>query len=180
MNKNLPIGVFDSGIGGLTVLYKLIEMFPNEDFVYVGDTLNLPYGTKTKEQLRTLVSNVSNYLNELPVKSIVIACNTATTNSGHLKETLDLPIIGVIEPTANYALNISENILVLATNVTIDSNAYQDIINANKKDPNSKQFYVKCSDFVDAIESNEIKKICYDAKYDYHLLLNNGFSPKGF
>ena len=120
MMKNLPIGVFDSGIGGLTVLYRLIDMFPNEDFVYVGDTLNLPYGTKTKEQLKKLVSNVSNYLNELPVKSIVIACNTATTNSGHLKETLDLPIIGVIEPTANYALNISENILVLATNVTID------------------------------------------------------------
>lgn len=165
MKKNLPIGVFDSGIGGLTVLYRLIEMFPNEDFVYVGDTLNLPYGTKTKEQLRKLVSNVSNYLNELPVKSIVIACNTATTNSGHLKETLDLPIIGVIEPTANYALNISENILVLATNVTIDSNAYQDIINANKKDPNSKQFYLKCSDFVDAIESNEI-----NTPYSYKLV----------
>ena len=162
-NKNLPIGVFDSGIGGLTVLYRLIEMFPNEDFVYVGDTLNLPYGTKTKEQLKVLVSNVSNYLNSLPVKSIVIACNTATTNSGHLKETLDLPIIGVIEPTANYALSISENILVLATNVTIDSNAYQDIINKNKKDPNSKQFYLKCSDFVDAIENNE-KNTTYSYK----------------
>ena len=165
MNKNLPIGVFDSGIGGLTVLYRLIQMFPNEDFVYVGDTLNLPYGTKSKEQLKKLVSNVSNYLYNLPVKSIVIACNTATTNSKHLKNTIDIPIIGVIEPTAKYALNISENILVLATNVTIDSNEYQTIINQNKKDPNSKQFYLKCSDFVDAIENNEI-----NTPYSYKLV----------
>lgn len=156
MSKNLPIGVFDSGIGGLTVLYKLIELFPNEDFVYVGDTKNLPYGTKSKEQLRKIISGVAGYLNDLPVKAIVIACNTATTNSHHLKDEMDLPIIGVIEPTAKHALSISENIMVLATNVTIESKAYENIINDNKKDANSKQFYIKCSDFVDAIEANEI------------------------
>lgn len=156
MNKNLPIGVFDSGIGGLTVLYKLIEMFPNEDFIYVGDTINLPYGTKTSEQLKKIISGVAGYLNNLPVKSIVIACNTATTNSHHLKDEMDLPIIGVIEPTAKHALSISENIMVLATNVTIESKAYENIINNLKKDENSKQFYIKCSDFVDAIEANEI------------------------
>lgn len=164
-DKNLPIGVFDSGIGGLTVLYRLIEMFPNEDFVYVGDTLNLPYGTKTKEELKKLVSNVANYLYDLPVKAIVIACNTATTNSHHLKDTIDIPIIGVINPTAEAALKISNNILVCATNVTIDSNAYQDAINPNIKDKNSKQFYLKCSDFVDAIESNII-----DTKESYKLV----------
>ena len=86
MDKNLPIGVFDSGIGGLTVLYKLIEMFPNEDFIYVGDTINLPYGTKSSEQLKKIISGVAGYLNNLPVKSIVIACNTATTNRHHLKD----------------------------------------------------------------------------------------------
>ena len=155
-DKNLPIGVFDSGIGGLTVLNRLIEMFPNEDFVYVGDTLNLPYGVKPKEELKKIVSRVSRYLYDLPVKAIVIACNTATTNSGHLKDEIDIPVIGVIEPTAKCALSISENILVCATNVTIDSHAYEDIINANVKDKNAHQYYLKCSDFVDAIENNVI------------------------
>ncbi len=155
-NKKLPIGVFDSGIGGLTVLYRLIEMFPNEDFVYVGDTINLPYGTKSKEELKKIVSKVSGYLYNLPVKAIVIACNTATANSHHLKDELDIPVIGVIEPTAKRALTISENILVCATNVTIDSNEYQNYILPNIKDKNSHQYFLKCSDFVDAIESNII------------------------
>ena len=156
LDKNLPIGVFDSGIGGLTVLDKLITMFPHEDFVYVGDTLNLPYGVKTKEELKKIVSRVSQYLYNLPVKAIVIACNTATANSHHLKDEIDIPVIGVIEPTAKRALEISNNILVCATNVTIDSHEYQDIINANVKDKNSHQYYLKCSDFVDAIEANII------------------------
>lgn len=165
VNKKSPIGVFDSGIGGLTVLYRLIEMYPKEDFVFVGDTLNLPYGTKSCETLRNLVSNVSNYLERIPCKGIVIACNTATANSHHLKETIDLPIVGVIEPTAKAALKISENILVLATNVTIDSGEYKKIIDENKKDPNSKQYYLKCSEFVDAIEANDI-----DTPHSYKLV----------
>ena len=155
-DKNLPIGVFDSGIGGLTVLDKLIEMFPHEDFVYVGDTINLPYGVKSKEELKKIVSRVSHYLNDLPVKAIVIACNTATANSHHLASEIDIPVIGVIEPTAKRALEISNNILVCATNVTIDSNEYQDIINNGVTDKSAHQHYLKCSDFVDAIESNII------------------------
>lgn len=154
--KNLPIGVFDSGIGGLTVLYRLVEMMPNENYVFVGDTLNLPYGTKSKETLKGLVSDVSGYLAKVPVKAIVIACNTATANSHHLKDEIDIPVVGVIEPTALAALKISENILVLATNVTIDSGEYQYYISKNKKDPNSKQFFCKASDFVTAIEANDI------------------------
>ena len=156
VNKYSPIGVFDSGIGGLTVLNKLIDMFPNEDFVYVGDTINLPYGTKLKETLKMYVSDVSNYLEKIPVKSIVIACNTATANSHHLKDYIDIPIIGVIEPTAKAALKISENILVLATNVTIESGEYKKVIDEYKKDKNSKQYYIKASEFVEAIEANDI------------------------
>lgn len=165
VNKKSPIGVFDSGIGGMTVLYRLIEMFPKEDFVYVGDTLNLPYGTKSSETLRGLVSDVANYLEKVPVKGIVIACNTATANSHHLGKEMDLPIIGVIEPTAKAALKISENILVLATNVTIESGEYKKVIDENKKDKNSKQFYLKCSEFVDAIEANDI-----DTPHSYELV----------
>lgn len=170
MNKNLPIGVFDSGIGGLTVLYKLIEMFPNEDFVYVGDTLHLPYGTKSKEELKGLVSDVANYLADVPVKAIVIACNTATICSKHLYDTYDFPIVGVIEPTAKYALSKGTNVLVLATNVTIDSMAYQNIFAELNTSPN--KYFVKCSPFVDAIESGEVDtpfshKLVRDTLKDY-------------
>lgn len=167
--KDLPIGVFDSGIGGLTVLYKLIELFPHEDFVYIGDTKNLPYGTKDKDTLKGLVTDVATYLKDYKVKGIVIACNTATTQSYHLN--FDIPVVGVIAPTAEYALNISENILLLATNVTIDSNAYQDIFKKLSKN-NQNQYFVKASAFVDAIESKEIDtpyshKLVYDVCKDY-------------
>ena len=156
MNDNRPIGVFDSGIGGVTVLEELVKKFPNENFIYVGDTLNLPYGTKTPEKLRMLVSNIANYLVSRSVKAIVIACNTATANSEHLKDEINIPVIGVIDPTAKHAYEMSKNknILVLATNVTIESNSYQNAL--NKIDPNGNYYFSKCSEFVDAIESNNI------------------------
>ena len=156
MSCNKPIGVFDSGIGGVTVLKDLVEMFPNEDFIYVGDTLNLPYGTKDKGTLKKLVSNVSNYLIKQDVKAIVIACNTATANSSHLKDETDVPVIGVIEPTSKYAYDesVSKNILVLATNVTIESNSYQEAL--NNIDSKGNYYFCKCSEFVDAIEANII------------------------
>lgn len=156
MSDNRPIGVFDSGIGGVTVLDELVKKFPSENFIYVGDTLNLPYGTKTPEKLRELVSSVANYLVERNVKAIVIACNTATANSYHLKEIIDIPVIGVIAPTAKYAYEMSKskNILVLATNVTIESNAYQEALNSI--DSNGNYYFSKCSEFVDVIESNNI------------------------
>ena len=154
-NYNKPIGVFDSGIGGVTVLEELVKKFPNEDFIYVGDTKYLPYGTKTSDELKKLVSRVSKYLTERDVKAIVIACNTATANSYHLKDEIDTPVIGVIEPTVKYAYNVSEkkNILTIATNVTIESMSYQ---NALEKLSNGigNFYFEKCSDFVDAIESN--------------------------
>ena len=156
MNDNRPIGVFDSGIGGVTVLDELVKKFPNEDFIYVGDSLNLPYGTKTPETLKSLVSSVSNYLVSRDVKAIVIACNTATANSHHLKNEIDIPVVGVIDPTSKYAYNVSKekNILVLATNVTIELNSYQTAL--SNIDPNGNYYFCKCSEFVDAIENNVI------------------------
>ncbi len=156
MSCNKPIGIFDSGIGGITVLDDLIRMFPNEDFIYVGDTANLPYGTKDKETLKKLVSSVSNYLVSQDVKAIVIACNTATANSAHLENEIDIPVIGVIEPTSNYAYNVSlnKNILVLGTNVTINSKAYEEAL--TKIDHKGNYYFCRCSEFVDAIEANII------------------------
>ena len=121
-----PIGVFDSGIGGITVLDSLIDLLPNEDFIYVGDTLNVPYGVKTPAQIEELVTNVTKYLLKQNVKAIVIACNTATANSKHLKNITDIPIIGVIEPTAKKAIEVTKRnkIAVLATQATVNSRAY--------------------------------------------------------
>lgn len=166
--NNKPIGVFDSGIGGVTVLQDLVDKFPNEDFIYVGDTLNLPYGTKTPEQLRKLVSNVSEYLVSRDVKAIVIACNTATANSYHLKDEIAVPVIGVIEPTSKYAYKMSENknILTIATNVTINSESYKKALEGLSNGVGNF-YFERCSEFVDAIENNIINtKESYDLVYN--------------
>ncbi|HHU55875.1 MAG TPA: glutamate racemase [Acholeplasmataceae bacterium] len=141
MDKN-AIGVFDSGVGGLTVLSDLIDHFPNENFIYLADTKNNPYGLKTKEELESIVSTNVNYFINENVKAIVIACNTASANSYHLKT--NIPIIRIIEPTAKYAQQIGKNILVLATDYTISSGIYQHLLN--------KATGVKCSKFVGIVE----------------------------
>lgn len=156
MSDNRPIGVFDSGIGGVTVLSKLTEMLPSEDFIYVGDTLNCPYGVKSSEEIANLVTNVAKFLLERDVKAIVIACNTATANSAHLSNITDVPVVGVIEPTANYAYKQSKNknIAVLATNATIDSKKYEGYLEKKRCIfKRGKRYYVKCSEFVPVVES---------------------------
>ncbi len=145
MNKK-AIGVFDSGVGGLTTLEYLIKALPNENFVYLGDTLNCPYGTKNKELLEEIVEKNIHYLEGLDVKMIVIACNTATANSYHIKS--DIPIIRIIEPTANKALSISENIGVLATNYTVNSKAYEKFLF-------DKMIGVCCSELVTIVEDGK-------------------------
>jgi len=157
MRNNRPIGVFDSGIGGITVLSKLAEVLPCEDFIYVGDTLNCPYGIKTPEEIANLVTRVVRYLLSQDVKAIVIACNTATANSAHLKEFVKIPIVGVISPTAKYALKVSrnKNIAVLATNATIDSKSYQKLLDKKGIFNRGKKYFVKCSEFVTAIEDKQ-------------------------
>lgn len=161
MNDNRPIGVFDSGIGGVTVLSKLVEMLPNENFIYVGDTLNCPYGVKPKEEIEDLVTKITKYLLSRDVKAIVIACNTATANSDHLAKITDIPIVGVIEPTAKYAYKVSKNknIAVLATNVTIESKKYEEYLEKYAKRriiKRGKRYYVKCSEFVPVVEKLEM------------------------
>ena len=162
MSRSKPIGVFDSGIGGLTVLSDLIEMFPHEDFIYVADTFNVPYGTKPNEEIEKLVLNVGNYLLNQDVKAIVIACNTATANSSLLRKSTNIPIIGVIEPTAKAAINATSNnkVAILATNATINSESYQELM-----EDAVSCFPVKCSDFVPAIEGGLM-----DTEYSYNLV----------
>lgn len=156
MSDKRAIGVFDSGIGGITTLDKIYEVLPNENYIYIGDTLNCPYGVRPDYEIRDLVTNVVKTLLKKDVKAIVIACNTATANSMHLRDLTPIPIIGVIEPTAKYAYNESKNknILVLATNATIDSNKYQECLEPLAS--LGTRYYVKCSEFVPICEANQM------------------------
>lgn len=120
MNNN-PIGVFDSGIGGLTVLRKIIETLPNEKYIYYADTDNVPYGTKPKEEVKKYINNAVEFLISKNVKAIVVACNTATSIAmKELREKYTFPIIG-IEPAAKPAVENRGNkkVLIMATPTTI-------------------------------------------------------------
>lgn len=153
MNKNInnkPIGIFDSGIGGVTVLDKIVDKFPNEDYVYLGDTRNCPYGIKTKEQIMSYVRHAIRYLEKQDVKMIVIGCNTATVNSYDVKSSVG--IMRIIEPTAKEALKIKKEkdsdgkIIVLATNYTIDAKGYDRFLC-------DEMIGVRSSDFVTIAEA---------------------------
>lgn len=144
--NNKYIGVFDSGVGGLTALKDLQGKFKNENFYYLGDTLRCPYGTKEKEELERIVESDIRFLERRDCKMIIIACNTATANSYHIKS--DVPIIRIIEPTANIVNQLSGTTAILATNYTIKSKAYEKFLTG-------KSIGVPCSEWVDIIEHKE-------------------------
>jgi len=154
MNDKKPIGVFDSGVGGLTVLEKLVKMYPGENFIYVADQGYCPYGTKTKEEIEQRVLTVGKYLLSRGVKAIVIACNTASLFKQSLQNITDIPVISVIEPTARLACQLTKTkkVAVLATNATIKNGKYQRILEEN----GMEVFPVPASQFVDISESNEM------------------------
>lgn len=135
MNKSqLAIGVFDSGMGGLTVLRSLREALPHESFIYLGDTARLPYGTKSPATVQQYAAQMARLLVERRIKALVIACNTATTAAlPHLQMMLpDLPVIGVVSPGSSAAVAATRNhrIAVLATETTIAAQTYQRLITA--------------------------------------------------
>jgi glutamate racemase len=128
----LSIGVFDSGMGGLTVLRALRKALPYENFIYLGDTARLPYGTKSAHTVRNYAAQMTKLLMAQEIKALVIACNTATTAALDYLKTLypDIPVIGVVEPGAMAAASVTCNahVLVLATETTIASRAYHQAI----------------------------------------------------
>ncbi|WP_367605528.1 glutamate racemase [Legionella sp. W05-934-2] len=130
--QQLPIGVFDSGMGGLTVLSALRNTLPQESFIYLGDTARLPYGTKSPETVKQYAEQMAAILVEQRIKALVIACNTATTAAlTHLQQRLHyMPVIGVVEPGAKAAIDACQqgSISLLATETTVASKAYQTII----------------------------------------------------
>lgn len=133
-NKDLPIGVFDSGIGGLTVLRALQHALPHENFLYLGDTARLPYGTKSPQTVKDYALNANEILVATGVKALVVACNTATAVALEaLQEKFQpLPVLGVIAPGAIASLEIAATgpIVVLATESTAKWHAYRDVLSS--------------------------------------------------
>lgn len=131
--NDAPLGVFDSGVGGLTVLSSLVQALPNEDFIYLGDTARVPYGSKPLEMVRDFAAEISRLLVERGVKGIVIACNTASAASlPALAGALPVPLWGVIEPGVRAALRVAPGgrVGVLGTSGTVRSRAYQERLEA--------------------------------------------------
>ncbi|UFT97966.1 glutamate racemase [Radiobacillus kanasensis] len=124
---NQPIGVIDSGVGGLTVASELMRQLPKEQLIYVGDTLRCPYGPRPKEEVVAFTWEMVQFLLEKNIKMLVVACNTATAFTlEDLRQKLDIPVVGVIQPGARSAIKVTQNnqIGVIGTEGTIQSKAY--------------------------------------------------------
>src|ERR1700757_502221 len=128
-----PVGVFDSGVGGLTVLHECLVTMPHEDFVYLGDNARLPYGPRPLDEIRRFALEIGGYLQGQGVKLILVACNAATSAGiAELQAGLDVPVVGVITPEAHAAVQATRNrrIGLLATQATVDAGRYGDLVHA--------------------------------------------------
>ncbi len=157
VDRDAPIGVFDSGLGGLTVAHAIMRTLPHESLVYFGDTARVPYGPKSPETVRRYSLEIAHYLIEQGVKAIVVACNTATAHAlPALREELEVPVIGVVEPGARAAVRATKsgNIGVIATAGTIKSGAYVRAIHSES--PEAKVTALACPLFVPLVEEGWI------------------------
>ena len=158
MSDNRPIGVYDSGIGGLTVFKKLSALLPSENFIYYGDTVNIPYGTKSKEELLKITKKTMLFFAEKNVKAVVMACNTTSAAVYEdLKDTVDFILYPLVQNACFQiaAMNL-KSIGVLSTEVTANSHAYK--INLQKYSPNLSVYEHGCpSDWVKIVENNAIE-----------------------
>lgn len=174
--QDRPIGIFDSGVGGLTVVKEIMRVLPYEAIVYFGDTARVPYGTKSKETITRFATEDATFLTEKNVKAIVVACNTASSNSlQYLKENFDIPIIGVIDPVVVYACKKTRNkkIGVIGTTATIESGAYEKRIKEIL--PGAAVYSKSCPLFVPLAEEGWIEKEATSLVAQEYLeeLLNN-------
>lgn len=151
-----PIGVFDSGLGGLSVLSEIHKLLPHENLIYVGDSANAPYGDRSSDYVKTRSCNVANFLLDQGVKAIVIACNTATAESATLlREMLDVPVIG-LEPAVKPASLMSKSgvIGILATQRTIDSDR---LLRLTERYAHDKKVLAQaCPGLMEQVESCEL------------------------
>ncbi len=153
MSADAPIGVFDSGVGGLTVVHELVRRLPTESIIYFGDTARVPYGPKSAETVRRYSREASAYLVQRGVKALVIACNTATAHAyEELRATLRIPVIGVIQPGARAAAQNTQTqrVGVIGTAGTIRSGAYDYAVRSLL--PDARVYSQPCPLFVPIIE----------------------------
>lgn len=129
----MKIGLFDSGIGGLTVLKEVMKTYPNNHYIYVGDTKNLPYGEKTSEELKILSEKIIDFLNTKKVDMIIIACGTVSSSIGDYLKSKYTNVVDVISFTIKYVNENFKNIGLMATTRTIDSNVFQEKITISLK-----------------------------------------------
>jgi len=156
---DLPVAVFDSGVGGLTVLHELLVSLPGEDYLYLGDTARFPYGGRTVDELRDFAGEIAAHLIERGAKLLVIACNSATAAAlDDLRQRLEdsgsaVPVIGVIKPESVLAAAATKTgrIGLLATTATTESGAYERAIAA--ADPHTQVIAVACPDLAPVIQS---------------------------
>ena len=153
-----PIGVFDSGVGGLTVAREIMRQLPNEKIVYFGDTARVPYGNKSKNNIIKYSRQIIRFLRTKGVKAIVIACNTASAMAlDEIEPELDIPIIGVVKPGAKVAVEktTNKNIGVIATEATINSGLYTEVIKG--LDSEASVVAKACPLFVPLVEEGWLK-----------------------
>lgn len=158
-NNKYSIGVFDSGLGGLTVLHELKKIMPLEKFIYFGDTAHIPYGNKSKRTIEKHCLDIIKFLETKKIKLIIVACNTASSVAlKTIKAHTLTPIIDVISPCVSYAITRTKNkrIGIIGTETTINSQEYQRQI--QKKNKKIKLFFKACPLFVPIIEEGEIKQ----------------------
>lgn len=153
------IGVFDSGIGGLTVVKSIVETMPEENIIYFGDTAHVPYGTRSREQITEYVLNDVRFLSSFNLKAIVIACNTADSIAREKVEELYMqPVFGVVDPASKKAALSTRNgkIGVIATNATVGSGAYEKAI--TRHNPDAQVFAKACPLLVPLVENGRFCK----------------------
>ena len=157
MSNNAPIGVFDSGIGGLTVVKELIELMPEEDFIYFGDTARAPYGPRSKEQIIEFMHQILQFFAKQKVKMAVVACNTMTALGIEMaRSQYPFALVGV-DAGVDLALSISKSrkIGIMATQATIASGKHAQTVLA--KDPDALAYPVACPKLVPLIEREQVK-----------------------
>ncbi len=153
LRKDAPIGVFDSGVGGLTVVREIMRQIPNEKIIYFGDTARVPYGSKSKDTVTRFSGQIVRFLRTFQVKTIVVACNTASAYAlDELEEDADIPVMGVLKPGAKAAVEATRNgrVGVIGTEATIGSGMYSKYIKELSK--NVTIYGKACPLFVPLIE----------------------------
>ena len=153
--QNSPIGVFDSGVGGLTVLRELYRQLPQESIVYFADTARLPYGNRSAAEILQFVREILIWMTQQNVKMVIMACNTSSALALEVvRQEFDFPILGVILPGAKAAVQTGKRIGVISTSATAKSEAYRQAI--QEINPHAQVWQVGCPEFVPLIEQNRI------------------------